>query len=472
MRQKQNMTKQQVLVSRLLGLSTENLEQEIRNEIEENPFLEEVIEDTSPAPQSEGDNDSEAAELLDPNNEYYTHSSYDYDDYRSAKNRSDDSDSPSFQQADEVSFQTALLEQLRLRPLTEKQMTIGAELIGNIDEAGYLSRNIGVIVDDLAIRRNLDTTEGEVEEVLKTVQTFDPAGVGARNLQECLSIQLHRKNDVSAESLAIAISVVDQHFDDFANKRYEKICKKMNIGENALQQAAEIIRTLNPKPYDGDNGTTAQTIIPDFYISRQGDQLSFAINERNLPKLRKDSSFIEHLRNEADRQSPSQRRETKEFIEQHTSDADIFISAVEQRYNTLATVMKSLLKHQRRYFISGDINDLKPLLQKDIANETGLDFSTISRVVNQKYVQTQHGVIPLKELFSTSMTKDDGSDVTTKAIKSQLKTIVDNEDKSAPRNDEELRELLQQKGFPMARRTVAKYREALGIPTARMRKEL
>ena len=470
---RQRLTRQQVLVSRLLGLSSENLEQEIKKEVEENPFLEEVIEDTTPTPQSDNDSDSYPDELIDPNDENYTRSIYDYDDYRSARNRSDDSDGTSFQQADEASFQTSLLEQLRLRPLTERQMTIGTELIGNIDESGYIARSIGVIVDDLAIRRNLETTEEEVEEVLQIIQTFEPAGVGARNLQECLSIQLHRKddNDTDADTLANAIAVVDKYFDDLTNRRFEKICRMMEISEEELQKAVEMIRSLNPRPCDGSD-STAQTIIPDFYITRQGDHLSFSINERNLPKLRKDTAFIERLQDEASRQNATQQRETQKFIDKHTDDADVFISAVEQRYHTLHQVMAAILKRQHDYFISGDIADLKPMLQKDIAEDTGLDISTVSRVVNQKYAHTEHGVTLLKELFSNAMAKDDGSDVTTKAIKEELKKIVENEDKTNPLSDEELRTLLQQKGFTMARRTVAKYREQLEIPTARLRKEL
>ena len=470
---RQRLTRQQVLVSRLLGLSSENLEQEIKKEVEENPFLEEIIEDTTPTTQSDNDSDSYPDELIDPNDENYTRSIYDYDDYRSARNRSDDSDGTSFQQADEASFQTSLLEQLRLRPLTEHQMTIGTELIGNIDESGYIARTIGVIVDDLAIRRHLETTEEEVEEVLKIIQTFEPAGVGARNLQECLSIQLHRKDDSDTDSdiLSNAITVVDKYFDDLTSRRFEKICRQMEISEEELQKAVQMIRSLNPRPCDGSD-STAQTIIPDFYITRQGDHLSFSINERNLPKLRKDTAFIERLQDEASRQNPSQQRETQQFIDKHTDDADIFISAVEQRYHTLHQVIAAILKRQHDYFISGDIADLKPMLQKDIAEETGLDISTVSRVVNQKYAHTEHGVILLKELFSNAMAKDDGSDVTTKAIKEELKKIVENEDKTNPLSDEELRTLLQQKGFTMARRTVAKYREQLEIPTARLRKEL
>ncbi|MBR4198364.1 MAG: RNA polymerase factor sigma-54 [Bacteroidales bacterium] len=472
MRMRQRLTRQQVLVSRLLGLSSEDLEQEIKNEIEENPFLEEVIEDTLPASQQESNTDSETAELIDPNDENYPQSIYDYDDYRSARNRSDDSDDgPAIQQADETSFQSMLLEQLQLRPITERERVIGTELIGNIDESGYITRSIGVIADDLAIRRNLDATDEEVEKVLKIIQTFEPAGVGARNLQECLSIQLHRKNDADADTLANAITIVDKYFDDFANKRFEKICRLLNISEEELSEIDDLIRSLNPKPSNGDNNVV-QTIIPDFFVYRNGDKLTFSINERNLPKLRKDTAFIERLQEQASRQNASQQRETQRFIDKHTDDAEIFISAVEQRYNTLSLVMGAILKRQQKYFLTGDIADLKPMLQKNIAEDTGLDISVISRVVNQKYAHTEHGVVLLKDLFSNAMAKDDGSDVATRAIKEQLKTIVENEDKSKPLTDEELRQLLQEKGFTMARRTVAKYREALDIPTARLRKEL
>ena len=469
---RQRLTRQQVLVSRLLGLSSEDLEQEIKNEIEENPFLEEVIEDTAPASQSESDTDSETTELIDPNDETYSRSIYDYDDYRSARNRSDDSDDgPAIQQADETSFQSMLLEQLQLKTITERERIIGTELIGNIDESGYITRSIGVIADDLAVRRNLEVSDEEVEKVLKIIQTFEPAGVGARNLQECLSIQLHRINDDDDDTLANAIALVDKHFDDFVNKRFERICRLLNISEEELTEIVNLIRSLNPKPSDGGNNV-AQTIIPDFFVYRNGDKLTFSINERNLPKLRKDTAFIERLQDEASRQNATQQRETQKFIDKHTDDAEIFISAVEQRYNTLSLVMNAIIKRQQKYFLTGDIADLKPMLQKNIAEDTGLDISVISRVVNQKYAHTEHGVVLLKDLFSNAMAKDDGSDVATRAIKEQLKTIVENEDKSKPLTDEELRLLLQEKGFTMARRTVAKYREALDIPTARLRKEL
>jgi len=472
---RQKLTKQQVLVSRLLGLSSENLEQEIKKEIEENPFLEEVIEDTAPASQPESDTDSEAAELIDPNNEYYTQNIYDYDDYSYDRNRSGDSvEGPAIQQADETSFQSMLLEQLQLRPITERERVIGTELIGNIDESGYISRSIGVIVDDLAIRRYFDTTEEEVEKVLKMIQTFDPAGVGARNLQECLSIQLHRKNDDNDEensTIANAIVLVDKYFDDFVNRRFEKLCRLLNISETELTEIVELIHTLNPRPSNGDNNV-AQTIIPDFYVYRNGDKLSFSINERNLPKLRIDQKYIDNLRNDSSMRNPHHQRETQSYIEQHTRDAEVFISAVEQRNNTLGLVMGAILKRQQKYFLTGEVADLKPMLQKNIAEDTGLDNSVVSRVVNQKYAHTEHGVILLKDLFSNAMATDSGSDVTTKAIKEQLKKIVENEDKSKPLTDEELRLLLQEKGFTMARRTVAKYREQLDIPTAQRRKEL
>lgn len=472
MKMRQKLTKQQVLVAHLLELSSENLEQEIKKEIEENPFLEEVIEDTATVASSdaESESNSDTAALLDPNNEYYSRNAYDYDDYRSPKKQSDETDDTPFQQADETSFQTQLLEQLNLKPITERQQIIGNELIGNIDEAGYMSRNIGIIADDLAIHRNIEVSEQEVEEVLTIIQTFDPAGVGARNLQECLSIQLHRKTTYSP-ALQNATLIIDKHFDNFANKRYDKICRQLNIDNNDLQQAIELIRSLNPKPCD-NNSSTAQSIIPDFYVHRQGDQLSFSINERNLPKLRTDNIYIERLRNEATKQPPSQQRATQDFVEKNSKNAELFISAIQQRYSTLQLVMSAIIKHQRKYFLTGITSDLRPMLQKNIAEETGLDISTVSRVVNQKYVLSEHGVKLLKDFFSNALAKDDGSDVATRAIKDQLKTIIDNEDKTSPITDEELRLLLLQKGFPMARRTVAKYREALDIPTARLRKEL
>ena len=472
-RMRQKLTKQQILVSRLLELSSENLELEINKEIEENPFLEQVIEDTSPSTpnDNDNDNDSDAAELIDPNNEYYTHNSYDYDDYKVPKGGDNDTDATTFQQADSCSFQAALLEQLHLKQLTDREIIIGTELIGNIDESGYMSRNINVIVDDLAIRRYFETTEQEVEDVLKIIQTFEPAGVAARNLQECLSIQLSRLAYNNEATISNAKLIIDKNFDDFANKRFEKICKQLKITEEELQQAINLIRTLNPKPCDGNNDT-AQTIIPDFYVFRNGNQMMFNINERNLPKLRIDQQLIDRLRKDSVEQNSRRQHETQMFIEQHSKDATSFISAINQRYQTLQLTMSAILKFQQQYFTTGDISDLKPMAQKDIAKITGLDFSVISRVVNQKYVHTEHGVFLLKDLFSNALPNVKGPDVTTKEIKSEIKKYIDNEDKNTPLADEDLRQMLEDNGYTVARRTVAKYREALGIPTARLRKEL
>ena len=465
MRMRQKITKQQVMTAKLIGLSTEELEQQIKKEIEENPFLEEVIPDSTPSTPQETPNDTS------DDDDFFSHTNYDYDDYRIPHSNTNNDQAPlDYQQADNTSLQQSLLEQLSLKKIDERQAIIGTEIIGNIDESGYITRSLGVIVDDLAIRRNLETTEEEVEQVLHIIQTFDPAGVAARNLQECLLLQLQRDND-NSDAHTTATNIISHHFDDFANKRYSKITRSLNISDTELQEATSIILKLSPKPCDGTE-TVTQQIIPDFFVHRNADSLSFSINERNLPKLRKDQAFIDNLRNSSQRQTPKQKKETDNFIEKHSKNADDFITALQQRNDTLQLTMSEILKLQQKYFLSGETSDLKPMLQKDIAQATGLDISTVSRVVNQKYVQTEHGTFLLKGLFSTAMPDEEGNSTTTKLIKENLRQIIDDEDKSSPLSDAELTSELTKKGFVLSRRTVAKYRESLGIPVGRLRKSI
>lgn len=459
---------------RLLQIPSEDLEKTIKEEIEKNPLLEdETPQDREPEEireNSESENDGELD--INPEDLYD-----DYDDYyltRQQQQRGDDEDG-SYREnniSDGASFHAQLLEQLSMRNLTERQMFIGNELIGYIDESGYITRDLYSLVDDFAFNRNFETTEEEVAQVLKIVQSLEPAGIGAQNLQECLSIQLHRMQ--AEKSVEIAVQVIDKHFDAFAKKHYEKICKLMDISEDELSDAIGIIVKLNPKPGLGfAESEREMTLIPDFIVSHDGDRLSFSLNSRNVPSLHLNRHYMDLLREISGCfQLSREQRETVNFIKSNADSANAFIEAIKQRYNTLESTMAAILDYQKDYFLSGNINLLRPMLLKDIATATGFDISTISRVVTKKYVQTHFGTFLLKDLFSNAMSGDDGEDVATRTIKQILKEVVEKEDKTSPLTDDELRAILQEKGFNLARRTVAKYRESMDIPIGRMRKKL
>lgn len=463
---------------KLLEIPTIQIEQRIKKELEENPALEEGPEDEEvPAEEQEDENPEE----VDRDQDEFTLDDYIEDDeipdYKLQTNNysKDDEKRAEIPFSAGSSFHEHLDSQLGLRELTDKQKVLGEYIIGNIDEDGYLRREPANIVDDLAFLQNIQTTEQELEEVLKIVQDLEPAGVGARTLRECLMLQLERK-DVSDPAVSLAYSIINQYFEEFSKRHYDKIMARLGISENALKSAIDEVLKLNPKPgglFSDAFTKTAQPIIPDFILEHSEDGFDLHLNSRNLPELRLSGAYSEML--QAYTRDKGNKKEMKDailFVKQKIDSAKWFIDAIKQRQNTLLLTMNAILEYQQEYFIDGDETKLKPMILKDVAEMTGLDISTISRVANSKYIQTHFGIYPLKFFFSEGLQTDSGEEVSTREIKRILQDCIDNEEKRHPLTDERLTEILQDKGYQIARRTVAKYREQLNIPVARLRKEI
>jgi RNA polymerase sigma-54 factor len=361
-----------------------------------------------------------------------------------------------------------------MRRLTDRQRGLGEYLIGNIDDDGYIRRELIHIVDDLAFNQNVMTSEEELEEVLDVVQGLEPAGVGARDLRECLALQLNRRSQQAFTSIAQAI--LEDHFDAFTKKHYSKIMERLEIEEETLRSALDEIIKLNPKPgssFSGGSKAITQAITPDFYIQLKDGNVEYLLNARNAPELNISREYKNMLEHYKEQKTPSKSdKEAVLFVKQKIDSAKWFVEAVRQRQRTLLLVIDALVERQNAYFLTGDESDLQPMILKDIAEMTDLDISTVSRVASNKYAQTPYGTFLLKELFSESMTNDQGEEVSTREIKKYLKELIEGESKSKPLTDEKLAAALKEKGYPIARRTIAKYREQLGMPTARLRKEL
>ncbi|MCJ7446420.1 MAG: RNA polymerase factor sigma-54 [Bacteroidales bacterium] len=474
----QKLSPQQIQMIKLLEVPTLQIDQRIKKELEENPALEEGPEDEEVP---EGEKNEEEFEEEDKDQEEFTIDDYidddDIPDYRlQANNLSrDDEKKADIPFSAGSSFQEHLESQLGLRELTDKQKILGEYIIGNIDEDGYLRRELINIVDDLAFLQNVNTTEQELEDVLKIIQDLEPAGVGARNLRECLLLQLERK-DRSLPSVNLAYKIIDLNFEEFSKRHYDKILTRLGISESYLKSAIDEVLKLNPKPggvYSDPFSKTAQPIIPDFILELSEDGFDLHLNSRNLPELRLNAAYSEMLH--AYSKDKSQKKEMKDavlFVKQKIDSAKWFIDAIKQRQNTLLLTMNAILEYQEEYFIDGDETKLKPMILKDVAEMTGLDISTVSRVANSKYIQTHFGIMPLKFFFSEGLQTDAGEEVSTREIKRILQDCIDNEGKRKPLTDERLTEILQEKGYQIARRTVAKYREQLNIPVARLRKEI
>lgn len=454
---------------KLLQLPTIALEQRIKNEIEQNPTLEEddsQVEDESIEnieDNKEGDdeeNDVFGDEDMFPND----------DDIVSYKNN-DGSEKTDKSQlfVSETTFHEDLISQLQLKPLSELEMIIGLEIIGNIDESGYLNRSIESIVDDFLFRHNIEVTVKEIEDVLAIIQTFDPIGVGARDLQECLLIQLNKKEKTKAISLAK--KVIKKCFEYFKKKQYNFIAQRLNCSEEELQEAIDEIIKLNPKP--GNSLSTdvdsSIPIIPDFIVWMQNQKVDFQVNSYGNHKLKTSNYYENLLKTVSQSNSPSD-KETATFLREKLESANIFIDALNRRSDTLYLIMKAIIKYQYEYFLEGDIQKLKPMRLVDIAEMVDLDISTISRVVSNKYAQTHFGIYKLKDFFSNFMLNEQGEQISTDKIKDEIVSIIRNEDKSNPLTDDKLVEMLKDKGYSIARRTVSKYRETLNIPVARLRK--
>jgi len=467
----QKLSPQQILLMKLLQIPSIGLEQRIKQEIEENPALEDAAQEGSDEPLSEHDDDSDK----EHDDEFDITDYVDEDDipeYKTRSNNYAEDDKKTIPFAAGISFHEILEAQISHQGFSEKQVEIARTIIGNIDDSGYLQRDIDAMVDDLVFSQNIETTTKEIEQVLKVIQTFDPVGVGARNLQECLLIQLKRKEEDN-ENVALAIRIIERYFDAFTKKHYDKILKKAQISEEELKQAIDEVLKLNPKPGNSLSETTKinHYIIPDFVITNNDGELELNLNSRNAPELRLAKSYKEMLLAYSENQSKKD-KEAFQFVKQKVDSAKWFIDAIKQRQHTLYITMKTIMEYQYNYFLTGDEVDLRPMILKDIADKVKLDISTISRVANSKYVQTPFGTLLLKSLFSESLKTESGEDVSTIEVKKILSDCIDNEEKVKPLTDEQLTEILKEKGYKIARRTVAKYREQLNIPVARLRKEL
>lgn len=486
----QKLLPQQILLMKLLQLPTLALEERIKEELEANPALEEDANDASEEDLYSNDGDDGevgADDEFDDNGDIREEeiktsaSDVEMEDYMDAEeldsykyevvNKGPDDESRDFVVVEGPGFQELLEQQLGLKDLNEQEYTIGIYLIGCIDEDGYIRRELELIVDDLAFNYNISTDIKEVERVLKVIQTFDPAGVGARSLQECLLIQLERKPEKTKE-VTMAMEVIRHHMEEFSKKHYEKILRRLGIDNEELKDIVDEIKHLNPRPGNSDTKeSTFSAVVPDFIISVVDGKPELSINGRNMPDLKISKDYTEMLK-EYTRSKEKSSKEAAGFIKNKIENAGWFIEALQQRYSTLALCMQCILEYQYEYFATGDESKLRPMILKDIANRVGLDLSTISRMANSKYVQTPYGTFLLKTFFSESMSTESGEEVSSREIKNILKDYIDNEDKRHPLTDDELCVRLNEKGYNIARRTVAKYREQLEIPVGRMRKEI
>lgn len=475
----QKLSPQQIQLMKLIQLPTQAFEQRLKQELEENPALDTGKENEAKDEFDEFDNsqedynDNETIDAGDINVDEYL-SDDEIPDYRThTNNYSADDDEKSVPYASGTSFTQHLTNQLNTFRLNDQEYQIAQFLVGSVDESGYIRRSLSDITDDLAFTQNVYTTEEDVEKILGIVHQLDPAGVGARNLQECLSIQLHRKEQHS--DVELATKIIDNAFEQFTKKHYKKLMQKFNITEDQLKDAIEEIEHLNPKPggsYSGNN-RMVEHVVPDFAIKIIDGELELTLNGRNAPELHVSRTYNNMLKGykESKEKSKSQ-KDAVLFIKQKLDAAKWFIEAVKQRQQTLFVTMSSIMHYQKDYFLSGDERMLRPMILKDIADEIEMDVSTVSRVANSKYVDTPYGTKLIKEFFSESMTNDQGEEVSTREIKKILETVIEDEDKKKPLTDDKLAGILKEKGYPIARRTVAKYREQLDIPVARLRKKI
>jgi RNA polymerase sigma-54 factor len=471
----QRLSPQQIQLMKLLQVPTLELDQRIKQELEENPALEEGNDSED----DDYDNDDQDDDFDDNNDDLdFDISEYideEGSDYKTrVNNTSKDDEERVIPLSGEQSFQERLTEQLHLLYLDDEQFLIADTIIGNLDESGYLKREIEAIVDDLAFSANITTTEARVEEVLQVIQELDPAGVGARDLQECLLIQIRRRQDGNITRHTAKI-ILEEFFEEFTKKHYDRIIKKLEIDDQDLKEAIDEILKLNPKPGGSmkESAKNHQQIVPDFMLSETDGRLELSLNSRNAPELKVSKDYEQMLRNYAEGAKTSKSdKEALVFVKQKLDGAKWFIDAIRQRQQTLLLTMDAIMRYQYEYFLTGDETNLRPMILKDIAEIVGLDISTISRVANSKYVQTNFGIYPLKYFFSESLSTDSGEEVSTREVKTILSDAITAEDKRKPLTDEKLMDLLKEKGYNIARRTVAKYREQLNIPVARMRKEL
>ncbi|MBO0952652.1 RNA polymerase factor sigma-54 [Fibrella forsythiae] len=474
----QKLSPQQIQFIKLLQIPTAELETRIEEELEINPALEEGM-----------DEEYDTKDEFDESGEYE-----DKDDYT---DRSDDLDIDGYLANDEFagykmqgdgsyneedrempiatmsSLMDSMMQQFGYLRLTDDQKAIGLQLLGSIENDGYIRRSLQAIVNDMAFSQNIFVDADEVEEVLHKIQTFDPPGIAARDLQECLLLQLRRK-DSSDPYVQLAIRIITEFFEEFSKKHYDKIQRRLNVSDEALKRVVEIIIKLNPKPgsVEGDDNTV-QYLMPDFLLTNNGGKLELTLNSRNAPELKISRSFADML-DTYDKSNKTNKslKETVSFVKQKLDAAKWFIDAIKQRQQTLLKTMNAIVRYQYDFFLTGDENKLRPMILKDIAQMIDMDVSTISRVANSKAVQTEFGIYPLKYFFSEGIATDSGEDVSSREVKNILKDMIDTEPKVNPLSDDKLEKMLNDKGYNIARRTVAKYREQLNIPVARLRKQL
>jgi len=474
----QKLSPQQIQLMKLIQLPTQAFEQRLKQELEENPALdsgkEEKTDEFDDFDNSQDEfDDNEKIETDDINIDDYL-SDDEIPDYRtSANNYSADDEEKTMPYAAGTSFTQHLINQLNTYRLDDTEYQIAEFLVGSVGESGYIRREISDIVDDLAFTQSVYTEESKVEDILKIVHQLDPAGVGARNLQECLSIQLHRKE--KTPDIELAIKLIDQAFEQFTKKHYKKLIAKFDITEEQLRDAIHEIERLNPKPggsYAGNN-RMVEHVVPDFAIKINDGELELTLNGRNAPELHVSREYSNMMKGyKESKEKTKAQKDAVQFIKQKLDAAKWFIEAIKQRQQTLFVTMSAIMHYQKDYFLTGDERKLRPMILKDIADEIEMDVSTVSRVANSKYVDTPYGTKLIKEFFSESMTNDKGEEVSTREIKKILETVIEQEDKKKPLTDEALSKILKEKGYPIARRTVAKYREQLDLPVARLRKKI
>ncbi|HDS07192.1 MAG TPA: RNA polymerase sigma-54 factor [Bacteroides sp.] len=472
----QRLSPQQIQMIKLLEIPAIQLEQRIKKEIEENPVLEEGSEE-DPYEVQEEQKDEQGEDHQDE----FSLEDYIEDDeipsYRlNTQNYSTDDKREEIPFTMGSTFREHLKSQLGLRKMSEEQEVIAEYILGNIDDDGYLRRELEAIADDLAFTVGMEASYEELHEVLMIIQEFDPAGVGARSLQECLLLQINRK-DLENPVTRLAHKILKNHFQEFTNKHYDKIIQRLDITEEELKAALEEILRLNPKP-GGSMGDNQQRlfhhIVPDFILEENEGELQLFLNSNNVPELRISKTYTDMFESYNANKSSASRDEKDAitFVKQKLDSARWFIDAIRQRQNTMLLTMNAILEYQKAYFYEGDETRLRPMILKDIADMTNLDISTISRVVNSKYIQTHFGIFPLKYFFSEGMQTESGEEVSTREIKKILQDCIQAEDKRKPLTDDKLSAILNEKGYHIARRTVAKYREQLGLPVARLRKQL
>lgn len=469
----QKLSPQQIQLMKLVQLPTQSLEARIKQEIEENPALQEGKEKAEDTFENDASDEREVRDSMEEINWDDYLGDDDTPDYKTkANNYSSDDELYEAPVIVNESFHDSLISQLRLRNLNTEELELATYLVGTIDDDGLLRRELIDIVDDLAFSQGLFTEEKELERLLGIIQDLDPPGVGGRDLRECLILQLELKRP--SLKVNLALSILEDYFDSFVKRHYQKLMDRLGVNEDELRDAIEEIGRLNPKPGGSSNlSRPTENVIPDYNLQIVDEELELTLNGRNAPELSLSNQYREMLEHyKASKEKNKAEKEAALFVKQKLDSAKWFIDAIVQRQQTLMLTMQSILNYQRDYFLTGDERKLRPMILKDIAEEIGMDISTVSRVASNKYIQTPYGTFLIKRFFSESMTNADGEEVSTREIKKILEDTVAEENKRKPMTDDALAKILKEKGYPIARRTVAKYREQLDIPVARMRKEL